>query len=140
MFYSVVVLCDCIFFIQCSLSPKEYVPCHHLQSCGKSELVRQTHCHLRVFQHVREADGADGVLCGVNVLACVFKRALDDKSRWVPGLGRTRVVRTCVAAFGLDVGNGAILVVVNQWFLSHAICGLTAVTTFLMKLVSPTST
>jgi hypothetical protein len=115
------------------------VPCR-LQSRSKSELVRQTHCHLRVLQHVREANGADGVLCGVDVLASVFERALDNKCRWVASFGSTRVVRTCVAALGFDVGNSAVLVIVSWWTSLHTGRRLTAVTTFLMKLVSPAST
>jgi hypothetical protein len=89
---------------------------------------------------MREANGTDGVLCRVNVLACVLKRALNHKRRWVASLGRTRVVRTCVAALGLDVGDSAVLVVVSWWISLHIGRKLTAVTTFLMKLVSPAST
>jgi hypothetical protein len=101
-----------LFYI--SYGPHRGDPIFHLQARGKAKLISQTNRHLRVFQHVGKADSADRVLSGVDVATGVLERALNNKSRWVAGLGCTCMVRASISALRLDVGNGTVLWLVRR--------------------------
>lgn len=123
----------------------------NLQPRGKRKLIRQPDRHLRMLQHMGEGNRADGILRSMDILARILKRALNHKRRGVSRLRRARVVRACVAALGLDVGDCAVLYHITLAHISPHIIGkgegakrgfgrLTAVTTFLIKLVKLAST
>jgi hypothetical protein len=84
-----------------------------LKTCSKSKLIRQPDSHLCVLQHVRKANSADSVLCGVDVFTGVFERTLDYEGRWVASFRCACVIGAGVAALCLDVGDGAVLEKIN---------------------------
>ena len=73
------------------------------------KLVHQAQGHLGMLKHVVKRQILDQVVSTVNVLVRVLKCRLNNKGRWVPGLGGRGVVRASVAALGLDPGNAAVL-------------------------------
>jgi hypothetical protein len=101
-----------LFYI--SYEPHRGDPIFHLQARSKAKLISQTNSHLRVFQHMGKADSADRVLSGVDVVTSVLERALNNKGRWVAGLGCTCMVRASISALGLNVGNGTVLWLVRR--------------------------
>jgi hypothetical protein len=76
---------------------------------GKAQLVGKSQGHAGVLQHVVEGQVLNHILRGVDVVVRVLKGGLDDEGGGVAGLGGRGVVRAGVAALGLDVGDGAVL-------------------------------
>jgi hypothetical protein len=85
-----------------------------LKVCRKGQFVSETNGHLRMFQHVRVVDRAERILICVDVAAGILKGTFDDERRRIAGFRCTRMVRASVSAFGLDVGNGAVLTNVSS--------------------------
>lgn len=84
-----------------------------LQTRSKSQLIRETHRHLRMLKHMTEADGFHLIVWRVDVPVRVLDGRLSDKRRRVSCLGRTRMVGASVSALRLDVRDGAVLALVS---------------------------
>ena len=70
-----------------------------------------------MLQHMVKADPVNGVLHGMDQLLAVFERRFDDEGAGIAGFRGGGVVGACVAAFGLDVGDVAVLFFVGQFWL-----------------------
>lgn len=66
-----------------------------------------------MLKHVREANGADSILGGMNVPTGVLERTLNDKGRWVASFRCTCMVGASVATLGLNIWDGTVLDVVS---------------------------
>lgn len=76
---------------------------------SKSKLIGKRKTHLRMLQHMVEAQVLDHVVCRVDLLVRQLELGLDHESRRVAILASGRVIRAGVTAFGFNVGNVAIL-------------------------------
>lgn len=128
-----------------------------LQIRRKSQLVCETHCKLRMLQHVFVVHRRQGILARVDVRAVIFEAALEDECAWIAVAVRGRMVGATIAALGAHVADVAVLPRVR--FLSsaatdvpnlskYAVCRkqqewkarLTASITFVINSVRPAST
>jgi hypothetical protein len=75
----------------------------------ETQLIRQPDRHLSMLQHMTKTDTIDGIPRRMNNWTRILHRRFNHKCRWIPCLGRTRMVRACVAAFRLNIRNCAIL-------------------------------
>lgn len=122
-----------------------YIHVANLQSRGKGQFICEANGHLRMLQHVRKADRADGILGSVNELAAVRECRLNHESRRVASLRCRSVIGASVTTLCLHVRDGAVLVAKVRGVLITGddlsnVGKLTAVMTFLMKPVRPAST
>lgn len=75
----------------------------------EGKLVDKTDGHASVLEHVVKGQVLDGVVAGVDMRVRVLESRLDDKGRWVAGLGGGGVVGAGVAALGLDPRDVTVL-------------------------------
>lgn len=80
---------------------------------SKSKLVGKCKAHLRVLQHMVEAQVLDHVVRRVDLLIRQLELGLDHESRRVAILASGRVIGAGVTAFGFNVGDVAILELVS---------------------------
>lgn len=83
---------------------------------SKCKLIGKRQTHLRMLQHVVEAEVLDLVLGRVDLLVAVLELGFDDKGRWVAEAAGRGVVGTGVATLCFDVGNVTVLREVSRGF------------------------
>ena len=111
----------------------------------EGQFICKSQAHLRMLQHVVEAQILYFIFGRVDLLIRILELRLDDEGRGVAETAGRGMVGAGITALGLDVGYITVLqkmLAVNQIFDIGITDGtkLTVVMTPLIKLVNPWST